>query len=311
MNKKLAVINVFFLVLCTMASLAYGRDIEGCLTCHQYPGLVRMAKGGGLKVLHIAEGKYAQSAHRKLACRQCHVGLEKVPHTGETRVECNKECHITPKDKAMIKNYDSSVLHSREQSYIRTADDHTSCRACHPLYPHHGNNHVRAFLNMHTGFMFCETCHVDTEKFGKLNYEWVSSYAIQFVGEPFGSYFMPHPERKKQNKHTLSRIAVYQTAKGKKESLINTWDTHKARLFMTTEGKMAAKDRKAKLDYFHKDIAKKEVSVACNGCHAATGIMDFEMLGFEEKKADHLVNINLKGLVSKYKTFYLPHLFPR
>lgn len=312
MHKKLPfTLIVFCAVFCAIASWSYGRDSDGCLTCHQYPGLVRIEKGDRLKVLHIDEEKYAQSDHRSLACRQCHVEVTKVPHTDDTRVECNSKCHVSPKDKQMLETYDFKSLHSREQSYIRNSNDHSSCRVCHSLYPHHSNNLVRAFLNMHTGFMFCETCHINNKKFNKLDYEWISSSNIEFVGEPFGSYFEPHPDQAQQGKNVISRIAVYQTRKGKKESLINTQDVSNAQLFLKVQDKMEASIRKKELDDFHKDVAKKEVSVACNGCHAAKGIMDFEKLGFDEKKADHLVNINLKGLVDKYKIFFFPHLFPR
>ncbi len=60
--------------------------------------------------------------------------------------------------------------------------------------------------------------------------------------------------------------------------------------------------------YFHKDIAKKGISVACEECHSDNSILDFKKLGFNEFKTRELININLKGLVSKYKTFYLPQM---
>lgn len=313
MNKNMPLsLTVFFVAFCTLASWAYGRDSEGCLTCHQYPGLVRIEKKGDtLKVLHIDEGKYSLSAHRHVACRQCHVQVNKVPHTDETRVECYNNCHLSPKDIQMIEKYDFKSLHKLEQSYIRKSNDHSSCRVCHSLYPHHSNNLVRAFLNMHTGFMFCETCHIDNKKFSELSYEWISTDNIEFVGEPFGSYFKPHPDQAQQRKNVISRISVYQTSNGKKESLINVRDVPNSRLFLKVQDEMEASARKKELDDFHKDMAKKEVSVACNGCHATTGIMDFEKLGFDEKKAYNLANMNLKGLVNKYKIFYIPHLFPQ
>ncbi|HIJ78941.1 MAG: hypothetical protein OEY01_07710 [Desulfobulbaceae bacterium] len=311
MTKSLITIAAVFLAIFALIPDAYCRDSEGCLTCHQYPGLVRSEKGNKLKILHIDEQNYAQSPHKGVACRQCHVGLNKVPHAAENHVECNSKCHVSPKDKEMIKKYDLKSLHRKEQSYIRNSHDSSSCRACHPLYPHYGNNLVRAFMNMHTGFMFCETCHINNKNFSKLNYEWTLSHNIEFAGEPFGSFFKPHPDRRQREKDTISRISVFQTINGKKESMINYHDTPKAKLFVNIQDKMAADARKKELEYFHKDVAKKEASVACNGCHATNGIMDFNKLGFDEKKADHLANINLKGLVDKYKTFYFPNLFSR
>lgn len=311
MNKSLLTLAALFISFYMIVPIANGRDREGCLTCHQYPGLVQSEKGDQLKILHIDEKKYAQSPHKGVACRQCHVGLNKVPHAAENHVECNNKCHVSQKDKQMIKNYDFKSLHSKEQSYIRKNNDHTYCHACHPLYPHYGNNLVRAFMNMHTGFMFCETCHIDNKKFGDLNYEWISSRNIKFIGDPFGSYFKPNFDQKRRKRNVISRISVYHTLEGKKESLTNTADTRKAQLFLQAQRKMGEKVRKRELDYFHKDVAKKEVSVACNGCHSINGIMDFKKLGFDEKKTDHLAKINLKGLVDKYKTFYFPNLFSR
>jgi len=50
------ILAVYFLSLGT--SNSFGLDEDGCLTCHQYPGLVRLEKADGIKVLHIDEKKY-------------------------------------------------------------------------------------------------------------------------------------------------------------------------------------------------------------------------------------------------------------
>jgi len=42
-------------------SECFGLDEDGCLTCHQYPGLVRLEKTNGVKVLHIDEEKFFTS----------------------------------------------------------------------------------------------------------------------------------------------------------------------------------------------------------------------------------------------------------
>ena len=68
---------------------------------------------------------------------------------------------------------------------------------------------------------------------------------------------------------------------------------------------------KERLTFFHRDVEKKGISVACNECHSADGILDFGKLGFDEKKTKHLIYINIKGLVTKYKVFYFPKLFER
>ena len=87
------------------ANVGYAIDEGGCLTCHQYPGLVRHEKQDGFKVLHIDEAKYSASPHGKIDCRKCHTEIAKVPHTGVTQVDCNTTCHLEEKNKQLIKNY--------------------------------------------------------------------------------------------------------------------------------------------------------------------------------------------------------------
>jgi hypothetical protein len=61
-------------------SECFGLDEEGCLTCHQYPGLVRLEKENGVKELHIDEEKYFASPHGEFRCKQCHTTITQVPH---------------------------------------------------------------------------------------------------------------------------------------------------------------------------------------------------------------------------------------
>ena len=164
------------------ASSSFGLDEDGCLTCHQYPGLVRFEKGDGIKVLQIDEKKYFNSPHGKIRCKECHTVISKVPHTGETATDCTTRCH--QEDAAKIRNYPLKTLHQKEHSYIVSLQDKSSCRTCHPIYPHSENQLVRAFLNMHTGFMFCEVCHIDRNKINHLVYDWENSENAYFSGEP-------------------------------------------------------------------------------------------------------------------------------
>ncbi len=289
-------------------SSSFGLDEGGCLTCHQYPGLVRLEKADGVKVLHIDESKFFSSPHGKFRCEKCHTSVVKVPHTGETSTDCTTECH--QKDAAKIADFPLKTLHKGEYSYIVRLEDASSCRACHPIYPHSENKLVRAFLNMHTGFMFCEVCHINRAKVNNLLYDWEDSENADFIGEPFGTYFNPHTNKThKADEHFISRIAVFSLDKGKKQRLMNTQDTMAAREFMSARDKFTMDIKKQKLSYFHRDIERKEVSVACNECHSTESILDFKKLGFDEFKTKHLIYINIKGLVTKYKVFYFPKLF--
>ena len=305
------IVLISILILMPMLGRDHGfaMDESGCLTCHQYPGLVRPETPDGFKVFHIDEEQYLKSPHSKTDCRKCHINTEKVPHVGDTATNCNKECHLSEKDKRRIADYDLGTLHVKEKSYITRLEDGSSCSVCHRLYPHRSSKLARAFINMHIGFMTCETCHINRETFESVYYHWTSSESVDFAGEPFGARFNPNLNPSAKSTHFISRISVFSTEGGEQRSLVNTWDTQEAREFLLAEKQLKPDEKKKRLDYFHRDIHKAQVSVTCNECHSKGSILDFKQLGFSEKKAKDLMYLNIKGLVTKYKVFYFPKMF--
>ena len=305
-------LSILLIILCSyifLATRSFALDEGGCLICHQYPGLVRLEKTGGFKVLHIDAEKYFKSPHGKFRCKECHITITQVPHTGETKVDCSTKCHRGDDAKVLPENYPLKGFHKNEQSFIVTLQDESSCRVCHPLYPHSNNNLVRGFLNMHTGFMFCDVCHIKRSKFNNLAYDWENTENAEYSGRSYGTYFNPLTGKTHKSEYFISRIAAFSTEKGNKKLLINTRDINKAQKYLKKEKKLKPDEKKKDLEYFHKDISRKEISVACNECHSSNSILNFNKLGFDKKKSEDLVYLNIKGLVTKYKTFYFPNLF--
>lgn len=291
------------------AFTCFALDEGGCLTCHQYPGLVRLEKASKFKALHIDEGKYFKSLHGKFRCNRCHTNVVKVPHTGEISVDCSTECHKGNDAKILPDNYPLTFFHKNEQSFLVSLQEESSCRACHPLYPHSNNKLVRAFLNLHAGFMLCEVCHINRDKFSKLTYDWKNTKNAKFSGEPFGTFYNPQTGKAQETENFISRIAAFTTEKGKRRLIMNTRDIGKAKEYNLQEKKLNPEKKEKELTFFHRDIDRKEISVACNECHSVNSILDFHKLGFSEKKTKDLIYLNIKGLVTKYKTFYFPDLF--
>ncbi|UCH20796.1 MAG: hypothetical protein JSU83_20050 [Deltaproteobacteria bacterium] len=305
-----AVLITIFVNLFPVATITcLAMDEEGCLTCHMYPGLVRLEKPDKFRVLHIDEKIYLKSSHGKFACRKCHKTVTQVPHTGETRVQCATECHLNQKDKDLIKKYALGEHHRQEQFAITRLTDDSSCRVCHPLYPHSENNMVRAFLNMHTGFMICEVCHLKKENFQNCFYDWKDTENADYIGEPYGTYYNPKLKKAHKSAHFISRIAVFEKLSNKRRLLMNNRDTQKAKEFVVNQKHFKPDERDKRLRYFHRDINRKEISVACDECHSSHSILDFRRLGFSRNTSNILINLNIKGLVTKYKTFYFPDLF--
>lgn len=307
--RLIVLIPVLMLIITSGRNYSFAMDESGCLTCHQYPGLARPETPDGFKVFHIDEERYLQSPHGKTDCKKCHTTVTKVPHVGETSVNCTNGCHLAEKDKKLITDFDLKTLHAKEKSYITHLADGSSCQECHLLYPHRSNELARAFINLHISFMTCETCHINRDKYKTLSYDWASSETAEFAGKPFGARFNPKIGDASESAHFISRIAVFSEENGTKRPMLNTWDTEKAKVYLAQEKHLTHEERKERLSDFHKDIHKTEISVTCNECHSKESILDFKELGFSEKKTKDLIYLNIKGLVTKYKVFYFPDLF--
>jgi hypothetical protein len=326
---KLLTAAFIFIVLAPVSGIAV--DHGGCLTCHKFPGLVRLEKPHKFKVLHIDEEIHLASDHGMVDCRKCHPTVTEIPHTGETKVNCTTGCHLKDRAKidALYPEYYVNY-HKLERFAITRLDDTSSCRVCHPLYPHSNNKKVRALLNMHTGYMLCEVCHLKKEDLKQLRFDWKDPEHFEYVGEPYGTIthrtghnsnkviqemLKMSPEKNTSadgpasNGALISRIAVFSKKGGKKKILMNTRDCDMAKEYMSKEHTLSEKEKKDSFELFHKDIARKEVSVACNECHVPDGMIDFAKLGFDESTSKDLQYLNIKSLVTKYDTFYFPNLF--
>jgi hypothetical protein len=107
----------------------------------------------------------------------------------------------------------------------------------------------------------------------------------------------------------ISRITVYSVVRGEKRSVLRIMDNKEAFGFLEAVEGMSTEEKEKELKVFHKDIAKREVSATCNECHSAKSILDYNKLGFAPKRIIDLKFLNIKSLVTKYDTFYMPNLF--
>jgi formate dehydrogenase gamma subunit len=82
-----------------LASSAWAIDPEGCLRCHRYRGLGRVAPEGKEVHIYYVDPNYYDRAlgpHSRLRCSQCHKRdeVEVVPHRPVSPVNCTTTCHF-------------------------------------------------------------------------------------------------------------------------------------------------------------------------------------------------------------------------
>lgn len=189
----------------------------------------------------------------------------------------------------------------------------TICMHCHGDYPHSKEEMVRSLLNMHTQFIGCITCHVDEKKIGtaELSFDWLNFSGIEVTGKPFGTDLDPETGSLIETDDYYSKIVVYKQRGDSKELMEITEDSPEAREFIEIREQLSKQDSEAIKKTFHRQIRSK--GHLCTHCHVEEkeSFLPLRQLGFSERRIDSITNLNIVGIVQKYKTFYMPDMYGR
>ena len=276
---------------------------SGCMTCHQYPGLAVIEPTGRERYLHIDEEARGQSPHAQVRCVQCHTRIDRTPHTDIDQIECTTGCHV--QDRARIEAIDLTTvaIHAGEQTAIRDVRHRSACLSCHGIYPHTKDRHVRAIFNLHSAHLYCEVCHLDLARPEPLSYGWGPGYTFTFTGKPFGNVV-----GESDGGYVVERIGVFEGNGEGRKLIQHTEDLAAVGAFML-RASLSENELRSELDFFHRGIVRKKITVACAECHKQQGRLDFRGLGYGELRAEELESLNMRGWATRYDTFYFPKLF--
>jgi len=187
------------------------------------------------------------------------------------------------------------------------------CFECHGDYPHSKQRMVRTLLNMHTQFAGCMTCHIDPRKKPeeKYTFRWLNYSGIEVQGPPFGTDIDPKTGYLIDTDDYFSKIVVYSSEQGKEELLEITEDNIDAKDFLEHKDKLSDEDKQAIKKSFHALVMPK--GRFCTRCHASEekSYLPFRKLGFSEQRIESVTNLNIVGIVEKYREFYMPNLFDK
>jgi len=184
------------------------------------------------------------------------------------------------------------------------------CFYCHGDYPHFTLPMVRSLLNMHTQFIGCMTCHNDPRKIDEetLSFDWLNYSGIAVTGKPFGTSINPATGFVVETDDYYSKIVAFTTSGGDKQLLEMTEDSPDVREFIQMRGEFTDREREIYKKTLHKFVSPK--GRFCTRCHSKQekGYLPFEKLGFSPQRVADLTNINIVGIVQKYRHFYMPTL---
>lgn len=187
-----------------------------------------------------------------------------------------------------------------------------ACFYCHGDYPHSKRRMVRTLLNMHTQFIGCMTCHTDAEKVPEDSYafQWLNFSGIAVTGPPYGTDLEPDTGFLVPTDDFYSKIVI-SAGEGEEQRLLElTEDNPEVQEFalLAAQEKLSDEDREGIKRRFHTLIRSK--GRFCSRCHIeeSESYLPLRALGFSDQRITDLTNLNLIGIVEKYREFYLPEL---
>lgn len=192
-------------------------------------------------------------------------------------------------------------------------DKASTCVRCHGNITHNESKEVRAFLNMHSFFLACETCHSRPAPGAPpWEFRWSNKEDGTIVPNPpllakieeaylrgeidelfpvFGNYG--------------AKIAPGRMDSGSFELLHDEEDMEFAERYIR-ENERLQDEQKSKLSrIIHENVSFRKVK--CADCHTSEGgYLPFEQLGYPPSSLHELKDNPVVGMLYKYEEFHMP-----
>jgi hypothetical protein len=187
------------------------------------------------------------------------------------------------------------------------------CYYCHGDFPHFEQRMIRTLLNMHTQFIGCMTCHVDPQSIdeGGIKLKWLNYSGVEVNGPPFGTDYSGDTGFLVATDDVYSKIVPY-LQQGDGEKLLEIRERDPVAVdFVKVQEQLQGQDRDLVKKSFHRNVSAK--GRFCTKCHTEQekSYIPFKELGFSDRRVVELTNLNIIGLVQKYKKFYMPELMSK
>lgn len=189
----------------------------------------------------------------------------------KSKDKINKHKNITVKDDLEV------IPFHKRQAWQQTSLKLTFCTDCHLQPPHTKNIRSRVFLNMHTEFIACESCHFRPDN-TELTFQWFD-YQTQHVVTPKSQLFRQtngDSTEQQASNNTSKLIKISPFWQDKPTLILNShpFALKTADLWKTADLATKAEQR-AKI---HQPL--KEKGRKCQACHQTDNpILDLAALG--------------------------------
>jgi hypothetical protein len=215
-------------------------------------------------------------------------------------------------DSALVKEFNEQVIrelhrhfhHLPEVKEIDTGHQ-SQCLMCHSLLPHSKNEKIRVMLNMHSDFLNCETCHYQKQR-DQIRYRWFDMGIDNDItrGSKFGTHYDEETGLLDGTENHISKITPALGQGDKSEILFMAQSHPMAQDYIQVKDRLTPGQREQAKKKFHGGIESK--GWACRECHKKEGVLDLGALGFSERRAREIENLEIVGMFDKYEVFHLP-----
>jgi len=194
-------------------------------------------------------------------------------------------------------------------------DARDACMGCHGSVPHHGSREIRGFLNMHSFFLACETCHVAPQP-GAPSWEfrWYDKATGELTDNPRALLNM---EETPSTRFTWAKFPAYGDygakilpTDGIEERVDSLHDANEIQLasrLVANLDRLGDEQRSQLQRLLHRALT--ETPILCPECHRETDpYLPLAQLGYPPRRVGDLTRTEVVGMVDSYQQFYLPDL---
>jgi hypothetical protein len=192
-------------------------------------------------------------------------------------------------------------------------DKISACIRCHGNAPHAESKKARAFLNMHTFYLACETCHAQPGPGAPpWAFHWHDKKTGKTIANPRGILRIEdaYRERKQAREYPVygdygAKIAPAREQAGEFRLLQGPKDMELAERYLAERERLSPEQKKERLDVAHQPVSKE--AVRCHSCHREDrAYISFAELGYPPTRLRELTNNPVVGMIDKYEHFYIP-----
>ncbi len=225
--------------------------------------------------------------------------LEQVNQAQPTEKELNEVRTQLEEHKIIEINNDSSIAAFHKRDKLENPKIKSLCLTCHIPLPHQNKLRSRAFLNMHSQYIACETCHFKPEE-EQLEYHWIAyddnnhggkievlTEVLENLDNHTGS-IQPKADARIAPFYLNNPIPLYEDSKAAQD-FIHTWKNGSESDKITLKAKL--------------HIPLNNTGLACENCHHDkhdSGFLNFANLGANQSQIFDIHNKIIAKFFRRY-----------